>query len=49
VCLKNNIILDEMWPKGTDTDEEIDYDMYDPQYSAYLHDLQKQYKNKKLK
>jgi hypothetical protein len=30
MCLKNNIIPDEIWPKGTDLDEEIDYDMYDP-------------------
>ena len=49
MCLKNNIILDEVWPKGTDPNEEIDYDLYDPQYSAHLHDLQMQYKNKKLR
>jgi len=50
VCLKNNIIPDEIWPKGTDLDEKIDYDLYDPQYSAHLHNLQlMQYKNKKLK
>jgi hypothetical protein len=49
VCLKNNIIPDEVWPKGTDPEEEIDYDLYDPQYSTHLHDLQIQYKNKKLK
>jgi len=49
VCLKNNIIPDEIWPKRTDLDEEIDYDLYDPQYSAHLYDLQMQYKNKKLK
>jgi len=49
MCLKNNIIPDEVWPKGTDPDEEIDYDLYDPEYSAHLHDLQIQYKNKKLK
>jgi hypothetical protein len=49
VCLKNNIIPDEIWPKETDPDEEIDYNFYDPQYSAHLHDLQMQYKNKKLK
>jgi hypothetical protein len=49
VCLKNNIIPDEIWPKETDPDEEIDCDMYDPQYSAHLYDLQMQYKNKKLK
>ena len=30
VCLKNNIIPDEVWPKGIDHDEEIDYDLYDP-------------------
>ena len=47
MCLKNNIIPDEIWPKGTYPDEEIDYDLYDPQYSAHLHDLQMQYKNKK--
>ena len=35
--------------KRTNPDEEIDYDLYDPQYSAHLHDLQIQYKNKKLK
>ena len=39
VCLKNNIIPDEIWPKGTDPNKEIDYDLYDPQYSAHLHDL----------
>jgi hypothetical protein len=49
MCLKNNIIPDEVWPKGTDPDEEIDYDLYDPEYSTHLHDLQIQYKNKKLK
>jgi hypothetical protein len=49
VYLKNNIIPDEVWPKGTDPDEEMDYDLYDPLYSAHLHDLQIQYKNKKLK
>jgi len=49
MCLKNNIIPDEVWPKGTDPDEEMDYDLYDPLYSAHLHDLQIQYKNKKLK
>ncbi|XP_034895763.2 G-type lectin S-receptor-like serine/threonine-protein kinase At4g27290 [Populus alba] len=49
VCLKNNIIPDEVWPKGIDPDEEIDYDFYDPKYTAHLHDLQMQYKNKKLK
>jgi hypothetical protein len=47
VCLKNNIIPDEIWLKGTDPDEEIDYNLYDPQYSAHLYDLQMQYKNKK--
>jgi hypothetical protein len=30
VCLKNNII----------PDKEIDYDLYDSQYFAHLHDLQ---------
>ena len=49
MCLKNNIIPDEVWPKGIDPDEEIDYDFYDPKYTAHLYDLQKQYKNKKLK
>ena len=49
MCLKNNIIPDEVWPKGTDPDEEIDYDFYDPKYTAHLYDLQMQYKNKKLK
>jgi hypothetical protein len=49
VCLKNNNIPDEIWPKRTYPDEEIDYNLYDPQYSAHLHDLQMQYKNKKLK
>jgi hypothetical protein len=39
VCLKNNIIPDEIWPKGTDPNKEIDYDLYDSQYSAHLHDL----------
>jgi len=27
VCLKNNIIPDEIWLKGTDPDEEIDYEL----------------------
>ena len=49
VYLKNNIIPDEVWPKGTDPDEEMDYDLYDPLYSAHLHDLQIQYKKRKLK
>jgi hypothetical protein len=44
VCLKNNIIPDEIWYKGTDPDEEIDYDLYDPHYSTHLYDLQTQYK-----
>ena len=39
VCLKNNIIPDEVWLKETYPDEEIDYGLYDPQYSAHLHDL----------
>ena len=30
VCLKNNIIPDEVWLKRIDPDEEIDYDLYDP-------------------
>lgn len=46
---KNNIILDEIWLKGINFDEEIDYNLYDPHYSTHLHNLQMQYKNKKLK
>ena len=49
VCLKNNIIPDELWPKGTDPDEEPGYDFYDPHYSDHLHDLRMKYKNKKIK
>ena len=31
-----------------DPNEEINYDLYDPQYFAHLHDLKMQYRNKKL-
>jgi len=29
VYLKNNIIPNEIWPKGTYPNEEINYDLYD--------------------
>ena len=49
MCLKNNIIPEELWPQGTDPDEEPEYDFYDPHYSDHLHNLRMQYKNKKIK